>query len=106
MVLVTLYNPTGEGGHQGGGVAAPIGGQVFSEILPYLEVNQGNTEEVEEVEQIETPDIVGKTIKEAESILKESGLELEIENAPEELDKENTLIKEQEGVEITNMGGR
>ena len=92
MVLVTLYNPTGEGGHQGGGVAAPIGGQVFSEILPYLEVNQGNTEEVEEVEQIETPDIVGKTIKEAESILKESGLELEIENAPEELDKENTLI--------------
>ena len=65
MVLVTLYNPTGEGGHQGGGVSAPIGGLVFSEILPYLEVNQGNTEEVEEVEQIETPDIVGKTIKEA-----------------------------------------
>ena len=68
---------------------------MFSEILPYLEVNQGNTEEVEEVEQIETPDIVGKTIKEAESILKESGLELEIENAPEELDKENTIVKEQ-----------
>ena len=39
---------------------------MFSEILPYLEVNQGNTEEVEEVEQIETPDIVGRTIKEAE----------------------------------------
>lgn len=25
VVLVTLYNPTGEGGHQGGGVAAPVG---------------------------------------------------------------------------------
>jgi stage V sporulation protein D (sporulation-specific penicillin-binding protein) len=37
VVLVTLYNPTGEGGHQGGGVAAPVGGQVLSEILPYLE---------------------------------------------------------------------
>ena len=36
VVLVTLYNPTGEGGHQGGGVAAPVGGQIFSEILPYL----------------------------------------------------------------------
>lgn len=108
MVLVTLYNPTGDGGHQGGGVAAPVGGQVFSEILPYLEVNQGNAEEVEEVEQIETPDIVGKTIKEAESILKESGLELEIENAPEELDKENTLIKEQmpkAGIKV-NKGGK
>ncbi|MBR3696826.1 MAG: peptidoglycan glycosyltransferase [Clostridia bacterium] len=45
-ILITLYNPTGEGGHQGGGVAAPIGGQIFSEVLPYLEVIQGNQEEV------------------------------------------------------------
>ena len=44
VVLVTLYNPTGEGGHQGGGVAAPVAGQIFSEILPYLEV-QKNEEE-------------------------------------------------------------
>ena len=40
VVLVTLYNPTGEGGHQGGGVAAPVGGQIFSEVLPYLEVKR------------------------------------------------------------------
>ena len=40
VVLVTLYNPTGEGGHQGGGVAAPVGGQIFREILPYLEVEK------------------------------------------------------------------
>ena len=69
MVLVTLYNPTGEGGHQGGGVAAPLGGQIFSEILPYLDVNQGNTEEIENVEQIQTPDILNKSIKETEKIL-------------------------------------
>ncbi len=37
VMLITLYNPTGEGGHQGGGVAAPIGGQIFREILPYLD---------------------------------------------------------------------
>ena len=48
VVLVTLYNPTGEGGHQGGGVAAPVGGQIFSEILPYLEVTQGNEDKVVE----------------------------------------------------------
>ncbi len=47
VVLVTLYNPTGEGGHQGGGVAAPVGGQIFSEILPYLEVNKQEVEETE-----------------------------------------------------------
>jgi len=37
VLLITLYNPTGEGGHQGGGVAAPVGGQILSEVLPYLE---------------------------------------------------------------------
>ena len=37
VILVTLYNPTGEGGHQGGGVAAPVGGQILSEVLPYLD---------------------------------------------------------------------
>ena len=35
-LLITLYNPTGEGGHQGGGVAAPVGGKILSEVLPYL----------------------------------------------------------------------
>ena len=71
VVLVTLYNPTGEGGHQGGGVAAPVGGQIFSEVLPYLEVNQGNEEEVEIKEEVVTPDVLGKTLEEANKILKE-----------------------------------
>ena len=53
---------------QGGGVAAPVGGQIFSEILPYLEVNQGNQEEVEIVEEIETPDLLEKTLAEAQKI--------------------------------------
>ena len=95
VVLVTLYNPTGEGGHQGGGVAAPVGGQIFSEILPYLEVSQGNQDEVEQVEQVQTPDIIGKTIEESEKIIKENGLELIIQNETENLDKENTIIKNQ-----------
>lgn len=100
VVLVTLYNPTGEGGHQGGGVAAPVGGQIFSEVLPYLEVTQGNQDEIEQKEEIQTPDIVGKSIKEAEKILKENELEISIDNDSEELDKENTYIKEQ----IPNAG--
>ena len=50
VLLITLYNPTGEGGHQGGGVAAPVGGQIFSEVLPYLEVNKVNQDEIQEKE--------------------------------------------------------
>lgn len=81
--------------HQAGGVAAPVGGQIFSEILPYLEVNQGNTEEVEQVEEIEAPDLVGKTLEEAQKIAKENEIQLVIENEEEELDKQNSKVKEQ-----------
>ena len=80
---------------QGGGVAAPVGGQIFSEILPYLEVNQGNQDEIEVIEQVETPDLIGKTITEAEKIIKENGLELVIQNETEEMDKDNIVIKTQ-----------
>lgn len=40
VMLITLYNPTGEGGHQGGGIAAPLSGQILSEVLPYLEIER------------------------------------------------------------------
>ena len=95
VVLVTLYNPTGEGGHQGGGVAAPVGGQIFSEVLPYLEVNQGNQDEVDPVEEVTIPDIVGKTIAEAEKILKENGLQLKFNNEEEEIDKSTAIVEVQ-----------
>ncbi len=94
VVLVTLYNPTGEGGHQGGGVAAPVGGQILSEVLPYLEVNKTG-EGVEVVEEVQTPDVLGKSLAEAEKILKENGLEAVYEMDSEEIDKENTYVEEQ-----------
>ena len=93
-VLITLYNPTGEGGHQGGGVAAPIGAQIFGEVLPYLEVAKDG-EQDEKVSEIEIPNIEGKTLKEAQSILKESNLNLIINNEQEGIDKETTIVKEQ-----------
>ncbi len=94
VILVTLYNPTGEGGHQGGGVAAPVGGQILSEVLPYLEVNKTG-EDAEILEEVQTPDVLGKSLEEAENILKENGLEAVYETTEEEIDKKNTYIKEQ-----------
>ena len=94
-VLITLYNPTGEGGHQGGGVAAPIGSQIFGELLPYLEVVKDNEEAEQVKNDVQVPNIEGKSIKEAESILKENNLKLVINNEQEGIDKENTIIKEQ-----------
>ncbi len=36
VVLVTLYNPKGEGGHSGGGIAAPVAGKIIKECVEYL----------------------------------------------------------------------
>lgn len=94
-ILVTLYNPTGEGGHQGGGVAAPIGAQLFGEILPYLEVEKDGEDVENMVEQVEIPNIIGKTIKEASNILKDCNLNISINNEADQLDKENTVVVNQ-----------
>ena len=95
VALVTLYDPKGEAGHQGGVVAAPVGGQVLSEILPYLELKKDNEKEEDVRKQVEVPNIEGLSIKEATKVLKDSNLGIQIENEPESLDKENTIVKEQ-----------
>lgn len=103
VILVTLYNPTGEGGHQGGGVAAPVGGQILGEILPYLELKQDKETE-ENLEEVETPELRNKTLKEAKQIVKELGLSLEINNMQGEIEESEVYVKEQipkPGIKIT-----
>ena len=76
--------------------------------MPYLEVSQGNQDEVEQVEQVQVPNVEGLSIKDAEKATKEVGLEISVQNDSEELDRENTIIKEQaprEGVSV-NKGSK
>ena len=107
-VLITLYNPTGEGGHQGGGVAAPIGSQVFGEILPYLEtVKDGQTEE-QKIKKTTVPNVVGMSIKDAEKTLKDFNLQFSINNEQENMNKEKTTITNQtpkQGIQV-NEGSK
>lgn len=83
-ILITLYNPTGEGGHQGGGVAAPIASQVLGEVLPYLEVQKENEEE--EKNEVEVPNVIGMSKKEAKKIIEDAGLNMEIKEENENTD--------------------
>lgn len=102
-ILIILYNPTGEGGHQGGGVAAPIASQVFGEVLPYLEMKRENEEDV--LEKVIMPDVTGLSIKEAEDVLRDLDLKIDIED---DVNKENTIIKDQipiEGISV-NKGSK
>ena len=50
---------------QGGAVAAPIGGKVLAEVLPYLEAQKDNIKEENIKKDIEVPNIEGLTIDEA-----------------------------------------
>ena len=96
VCLVTLYNPTGEGGHQGGAVAAPVGGQILGEVLPYLELQKDKEEEVEEKEEVTVPEIREMNLVDAKKTLKEIGLELETNiEITDEMKQEEIIIKEQ-----------
>lgn len=94
VILITLYNPTGEGGHQGGGVAAPIASQVLGEVLPYLELNKDNQTEEDIKKEVTVPNMIGLTLEEAEKILKEEGLGMKL-NTEEKINKKEVIVKEQ-----------
>ena len=94
-LLITLYNPTGEGGHQGGGVAAPIGAQLFGEILPYLDTLKDNENEEDKKTTTIVPNVIGMNLIDATNKLKEVNLEIIINNDQEGLEKENTIVKNQ-----------
>lgn len=101
VILIILYNPTGEGGHQGGGIAAPIASQVLGEVLPYLEVK--NSEETIE-KTVKMPKVTGINVKEARKILKEINLEIDAQG---ELTDESIITKQvpSEGIQI-NAGSK
>lgn len=102
VILITLYNPTGEGGHQGGGVAAPIASQILGEVLPYLEVKKDNETEEDVKNKVAVPNLEGMTIGEAKKVLKDLNLNLEYNEENTE-NEEERIITEQvpvSGVEV------
>lgn len=104
VILITLYNPTGEGGHQGGGVAAPIASQILGEVLPYMELEKDNTEGLEPVTEVTVPNVINMTVKEAEKTLKDLELEIKL-NTEEEIDTSQVTIINQtpkEGIKINS----
>lgn len=82
--------------HQGGGVAAPIASQVLGEVLPYLEIKKDNDEEGEK-QEVEVPNVVGMTKKEAKNVLEENGLNIDLrENNNENI--QNTSEEKSESI--------
>lgn len=104
-ILITLYNPKGEGGHSGGGIGAPIASQVLSEVLPYLDINKDNESDDENsknIEEINMPNVLEMSPKEAKKILEDAGLQVNIQTT-DETKKETTESSEDSVVSITEQ---
>ena len=75
------------------------------EVLPYLEIKkQENNQDI--AETVEMPNVIGMTVKEANKILKDLGLEINIANKIEESKENDTekIIVEQlpkKGIQIS-----
>ncbi|WP_343247452.1 penicillin-binding transpeptidase domain-containing protein [Diplocloster hominis] len=72
LCLLIINNP--QGIYYGGTIAAPIVKDIFSNILPYMGIEQRFTEEETQennIGEITMPDLMGKTKEEMQEILKE-----------------------------------
>nr|MBP3681377.1 PASTA domain-containing protein [Clostridia bacterium] len=106
VVLVVMYNPTGEGGHGGGGVAAPVASQILTEVLPYLEVSKDNISSEDIKMNVDVPNVVGLTYKEAKKALRDVGLEITLRNEETEVSDDYVISKQvpNSGVQILEGG--
>lgn len=82
VVLIAIYKPNGDNGHQGGQVAGPVVSQILSEVLPYLDIASNNDSHSDNNTSNYTtttlPDVRNMTISQARKKLKDAGFNVNI----------------------------
>ncbi len=76
-LLVMLDEPHGDA-YYGGTIAAPVGGQIFSEILPYLGFEPQYTQEELDKMAVKIPSVTGQSVEFAKKAIKEKDLKYKI----------------------------
>lgn len=79
-IMLTIANPKGSLGHQGGAVCAPVVSNILTEVLEYMEVENDYTLEDTTV-KVDVPDVTNRTVGEAIRILNNAGLRYNIETS-------------------------
>ncbi len=78
-VLLMMDEPNNSVSNYGGVIAAPVAGEIFSEILPYLGVEaEYSSSELAEM-AIKTPNVTGKSVTDAKSTLSQDSLNVTVE---------------------------
>ena len=95
VILVALYDPKGEAGHQGGQVAGPVVSQILSEILPYLDVisstDSHSNDNSSIYETTSLTDVTNMTTSKAKELLENAGFNVTVSG---EIDS-STLVTDQ-----------
>lgn len=95
VILVAIYNPKGDSGHQGGQVAGPVVSQILSKVLPSLDVASNTDSHSNDASNIykttALPDVTNMTTAKAKEILEKAGFNVNISG---EIDS-STLVIEQ-----------
>ncbi|MCX8074829.1 MAG: penicillin-binding transpeptidase domain-containing protein [Clostridia bacterium] len=79
VVLVTIYDPKGPLGHQGSTICAPVVSSIMDETLRYLDIQPDYTLETNNIKEKVIPNLVGKTVNEANTLLSEQGFKMSVE---------------------------
>ncbi len=80
-VIFNLYDPKGPQGHQGGGICAPVVGNILDEVLEYLEVPQDYSYTDDKTNKVKVPDVTNRTVGEAIRILNNAGLKYSVDES-------------------------
>lgn len=95
VILVAIYDPKGEAGHQGGQVAGPVVSQILSEVLPYLDIASSTDSHTNEASNIynttSLQDVTNMTTAKAKEILEKAGFNVQISG----VEDSSTLVMEQ-----------
>lgn len=75
-IIIVVNEPQGQTG--GGAVAAPVAAEVIEKTLTYLNVERQYNDSEKENLDVEVPNLTGKTVSEARTMLNESGLKIKI----------------------------
>lgn len=76
-LLVILDEPHGDA-YYGGTIAAPVGGQILSEILPYIGIEPQYTEEELNKLAVKIPSVTGQSVDFAIKSIKDKGLKYSV----------------------------
>ena len=76
-----MVDEPSNGAYYGSIVAAPYGKEIFTQLFVYLD--EKKQDESALIEYISMPDLIGKSLAEGASILKEIGLEFELDGEGE-----------------------